>query len=1004
MNFRTTITCLVLLFCLLLPSVNVHAQCANSGFGLDLYWPKLIPGANLQLTHKVDLLYSDNIVVAGDFTSGSSGQKMAHFAIFDCQGNQLLLDSFYRGAPTYISDAVAIAPFDTFSNPFVLTGYTNTQGTNSPELNNNFTLIRLATGLPLVAAPFGLPNGSVSEQSKSYPDSAIAIVGTTYSSANNHLAAVSYWGGFLGIPMSTTIDLGTGNTFGTAICRTSTAQFMFAGVDTAAFIAKIDTLGDTLWTLRMDSEFEVIQDIIETADGNFLLAGKGQKSGNTCPSGFLYRSALVQKVSPTGALIQEIKWENCVLDAFSFVDIPDFAGAKAFRKDPSSGAILLYGIRQPFVIPPASPLGPAIGATQPFFSMFDSLGNHQFHLAPQYYGGATLYEYDVIPLAGGRLLSVGTFAPTIDGTNGFGLSGIGYSAPMQTPWIFGEVFVDNDSNCIPDGVPFTGSALMEVQETGDLNLTGANGAYSLPSPFDTVHVNIQSLSSPYWEETCPVLQEVDLVTVQPVNQVNFGVRALADCPLLTVDIGTYGLRPCVNNNMVLHYDNVGTETAFSPRIELEIDPRITVQSATVPWETPQAGNIYIFELDTLDPGDFGSLTLSVQVGCVDVMGLTMCSEARIYPDSFCLPPDLIWDGSSLAVDASCQSSPDSVVFNVRNVGSGNMLTGGQILVVEDNLLRMDFPIQLNAGADTTFKLPSAGQTWQITALQVPGHPNSAFDADVLEGCGFDSTGGISMGYAGTLPLSDWEYFRTYDCTVVTNSYDPNDKRGYPYGVDSVNYIESEDDIEYKIRFQNTGTDTAFNVLVIDTLPPELDLNTLQVLGGSHSFSTNVTANGVLEFVFNNIELPDSGTDLQGSQGYVRIRLQQVPGNPPGTIIRNDANIFFDYNPAIVTNTYFHTIGTGFIGMVAIESEMPDFGIHVYPNPFSSNARVEIDGWESLNAPKIEIYDLKGRKVWEQDLVNGIVELSSQHLSQGMFLLRITDLQKIIANGKIICLE
>jgi hypothetical protein len=143
---------------------------------------------------------------------------------------------------------------------------------------------------------------------------------------------------------------------------------------------------------------------------------------------------------------------------------------------------------------------------------------------------------------------------------------------------------------------------------------------------------------------------------------------------------------------------------------------------------------------------------------------------------------------------------------------------------------------------------------------------------------------------------------------VTCAYDPNDKQALPAGFTDEHYIAPDTDLEYRIRFQNTGNAPAFDVVIVDSLDvTHLDLSTFQSIGASHSYSTIVEPDGVVRFVFNNIMLPDSGSDFEGSQGYVLFRIRTRPDLLHFDIIENNAAIYFDQNPPIITNTYLHTI-------------------------------------------------------------------------------------------------
>jgi uncharacterized repeat protein (TIGR01451 family) len=135
------------------------------------------------------------------------------------------------------------------------------------------------------------------------------------------------------------------------------------------------------------------------------------------------------------------------------------------------------------------------------------------------------------------------------------------------------------------------------------------------------------------------------------------------------------------------------------------------------------------------------------------------------------------------------------------------------------------------------------------------------------------------------------------CYGVFTSYDPNLKETYPMQVQP----GFNDYFTYTIHFQNTGSAPAINIQLQDTLDANLDLNTFQVINYSHYCTSMLTGNK-LSFNFPNIQLPDSTSNFDGSQGYVQYRIKPLANLPGGTMIHNKASIYFDYNPAVVTNT------------------------------------------------------------------------------------------------------
>lgn len=143
---------------------------------------------------------------------------------------------------------------------------------------------------------------------------------------------------------------------------------------------------------------------------------------------------------------------------------------------------------------------------------------------------------------------------------------------------------------------------------------------------------------------------------------------------------------------------------------------------------------------------------------------------------------------------------------------------------------------------------------------------------------------------------------------VLCAYDPNDKAVEPAGAGSAGLIPIDTErLIYTVRFQNTGNDTATTVVIHDHLSTQFDLSSLQVLGWTHPFTLRIENDGEALFRFDNIMLPDSGADQLGSQGHVIFSITLLPGLSAGTVINNTAQIVFDLNPPIITNTTVNTL-------------------------------------------------------------------------------------------------
>lgn len=144
--------------------------------------------------------------------------------------------------------------------------------------------------------------------------------------------------------------------------------------------------------------------------------------------------------------------------------------------------------------------------------------------------------------------------------------------------------------------------------------------------------------------------------------------------------------------------------------------------------------------------------------------------------------------------------------------------------------------------------------------------------------------------------------------IVSCSYDPNDLIPDPIGYSAPHYILAGDRIEFRVRFQNVGNVVATDVLIVDDIDETVfDITTFEPLYGSDTFTGCLHDDGMLDFVFNDINLAPSNEDEEGSHGYVVFAINTLVDLEPGTVLYNEAFIHFDDNAPIVTNEVFHTI-------------------------------------------------------------------------------------------------
>ena len=231
--------------------------------------------------------------------------------------------------------------------------------------------------------------------------------------------------------------------------------------------------------------------------------------------------------------------------------------------------------------------------------------------------------------------------------------------------------------------------------------------------------------------------------------------------------------------------------------------------------------------------------------------------------------------------------------------------------------------------------------------------------------------------------------------VIIGSYDPNDKMESRGSQILHSSFTAEDYLIYTIRFENTGTASAVNVRIEDVLDAKLDENSIRMLASSHEY-TMERMDTEVKWFFDNIQLPVSVPDTQIGHGYVTFKIKPKSGYAIGDIIPNTANIYFDFNPAIVTNTFT----TEFVATLAVET-FTESNISMYPNPAKDQVTISLDNTEEIIAT-INVIDVLGKQVIRLNKVNEItksVDISS--LNAGIYFIEIETQNKLEFKRKLI---
>lgn len=349
--------------------------------------------------------------------------------------------------------------------------------------------------------------------------------------------------------------------------------------------------------------------------------------------------------------------------------------------------------------------------------------------------------------------------------------------------------------------------------------------------------------------------------------------------------------------------------------------------------------------------------------------------------NFPIVPTSPYNDVSVHVLPMGQPRPGFVYKNrILYTNNGNQMANGTLTFTKDAALSMTAVSQTGTvttanGFTYAFSNLQPFETRTIeVSMQVPTIPTVEL-GDLL-----NNSVSVSL-----LPLNDAVADNNNSELIaeVIGSYDPNDiTESHGEEILHASFTAGEY-LYYTIRFENTGNASAINVKVNTVLDAKLDESTLKMVGASHNFVMDrVGAN--INWDFKNINLPATMQNPNTSKGYVVYRIKPKPGYAVGDIIPGTASIYFDFNPAIVTNTF----NTEFVALLGL-NEFEDALISIYPNPVADLINVSVKYTkESLSG--ITVYDLTGKTVLSKSFSSGttMVTVDMSMVAKGMYLMEI----------------
>lgn len=561
--------------------------------------------------------------------------------------------------------------------------------------------------------------------------------------------------------------------------------------------------------------------------------------------------------------------------------------------------------------------------------------------------------------------------------------------------IVGNITHDMDNNCVESAgdLPLEGWKVKITSDTETYyRITNTSGQYLLPVEIGEYTVEVLPINN-LW--TPCVTSETIIVDTEGLEySVPFIISPNTDASALSVTMKAQRLRRCFNNNYHVTYRNDGTVASTNTVVEIVLDENLEYVDANIS-EVTAAGQVVTADLGTIEAGESGIFVVTVNVNCDNtVLGETLCAEVEIMSDDSMIPPSS-WVGAVLTTDITCEG--DSIEVTITNIGQNDVLAPLEFIVIEDDVMFHSQQTDPNSTEERRFKYEDNGAVYRVIMEQPDGYPYGSFETDFIQSCDNDNAG--SYEYVSMFPSADDAPVVDMECHEVVGSFDPNDILAYPAGYRSEHIIDANQDIEYTIRFQNTGTDTAFNIAIENVLDPSLDIESLVEGSASHDYILTILEDGTLRFDFYNVLLPQSAINISGSNGFVSYKISQKVDLPIGTQINNTADIYFDFNDPIVTNTYTHQIGEEFIEVILDDSTiLLDNELVAAPNPTSDIMKVEVP--KATENISYILYNINGMVVNAANCPSNVFYINKGLMQSGVYILEIKSDNQTIGRKKL----
>ncbi len=395
-------------------------------------------------------------------------------------------------------------------------------------------------------------------------------------------------------------------------------------------------------------------------------------------------------------------------------------------------------------------------------------------------------------------------------------------------------------------------------------------------------------------------------------------------------------------------------------------------------------------IGTTTADSFGNYNIGVQAGTHTITpqfenpsyfnvlptsaSVTVPLTSSPFGQDFCVTANGVHNDVEITVLPITGAAPGfNAKYKISYRNKGTQATNGNISFgFDDSTMDLISSTPLNSGTATnslTYDFSDLNP-FETRTIVIVFNINNPMESPAVNG-------GDVLNFNATINIASDEM--TEDNTfilnqTVVNSLDPNDKiclEGNNISPDQVGKY-----LHYLIRFENSGTAPAQNIVVKDMIDlDKFDISSLIAMEGSHNYYTRIKDNKV-EFIFENIYLPfDDGNN----DGYVMFKIKTKSGLLVGDSVSNSADIYFDYNFPINTDPAVTTVAA----LKNIEFASAN-NFTIYPNPVNDILNIKTDS----EIKSIEIYNILGQRVLVVINAEKTKSIDVSNLKSGSYFIKV----------------